>query len=307
MNSTGSPYEIYPDGLREAFRIVYLFLVGPIFFTNLLVVVSVVVCRQLRECKHVCLLSLSMADVAVGIGFVACFLKERAEDFLTYKGPCLLCLFFVTLGPATSLYSVLLISVERYVKVVHSHRHARLFSCRRTVLWVVCLWCYCLVGTFVLLFWNRFSDNTPCSLEDVAWPLYLYIVIFLQMVLLLVTNGALYVFILTKVVQQRKQIQDVSLQNKSRQAERKAHTLVLIVLGILYLCWLPYFVVNIIPDRTSLGHFVSYYLALTFIAVNSAINPILYVWRNDTFRQAFKQVLTCGTLAQTRAESLQTS
>ena len=297
MNGTATtpvlPYADLGDGLRATFRVVYLVFTVPIFGGNILVILSTVLYPQLRKGRHLCLVSLSFADIAVGLSIVMCFFGSNPDVYLTRKPTCLCCVLFVTLGPSISLYSVLLVSVERYVKIVHTARYHIFFSRNKIALWIGFTWIYCVALISVILFKNRFWGASYCSLESIAPRLFLYIVIYAQLGLLLVINATLYALILREVVRQGKQVQDLSVRNKSKQTERKAHVVVLIVLGILYVCWGPYFVMSFVPASSALGYNVMYYTALATIYVSSFLNPFIYAWKNREFRTAFYEILTC--------------
>lgn len=65
-------------------------------------------------------------------------------------------------------------------------------------------------------------------------------------------------------------------------------------MGCFSLCWLPYFIVACaqifeIHHTTSLLYKAAFSLAMT----NSALNPIIYSWKNSNFRRAFAQLLHC--------------
>jgi hypothetical protein len=71
--------------------------------------------------------------------------------------------------------------------------------------------------------------------------------------------------------------------------------MVLLILGCFTICWLPYFVVACsqiyrIIERSSA---VAYMAAFTLAMSNSAMNPVIYAWKNSNFRQAFINLLKC--------------
>ncbi|VDK54537.1 unnamed protein product, partial [Gongylonema pulchrum] len=65
-----------------------------------------------------------------------------------------------------------------------------------------------------------------------------------------------------------------------------------VIMGTFLICWLPFFIVNIIrsffPGRVSDVQFV----AVTWLGyANSTANPIIYTILNKDFRTAFKRIL----------------
>lgn len=65
-------------------------------------------------------------------------------------------------------------------------------------------------------------------------------------------------------------------------------------MGCFSICWLPYFIVACsqifkIYNITPLVYKAAFSLAMT----NSALNPVIYAWKNSNFRKAFIQLLHC--------------
>jgi 7 transmembrane receptor (rhodopsin family) len=71
--------------------------------------------------------------------------------------------------------------------------------------------------------------------------------------------------------------------------------MVLLILGCFTICWLPYFVVacsqiyRITGNSSSVAYMISFTLAMS----NSAMNPVIYAWKNSNFRVAFFNLLKC--------------
>lgn len=72
---------------------------------------------------------------------------------------------------------------------------------------------------------------------------------------------------------------------------------VILILGCFTICWLPYFIVAC----SQIFHFAAnsspiYYKAAFSLAMaNSGMNPVIYAWKNRTFRRAFIHLLRCRT------------
>jgi len=71
--------------------------------------------------------------------------------------------------------------------------------------------------------------------------------------------------------------------------------MVLLILGCFTICWLPYFIVacsqiyKIIENSSAVAYMAAFTLAMS----NSAMNPVIYAWKNSNFRQAFTNLLKC--------------
>lgn len=71
--------------------------------------------------------------------------------------------------------------------------------------------------------------------------------------------------------------------------------MVLLILGCFTICWLPYFIVacSQIYRMIENSSPVAYMAAFTLAMSNSAMNPLIYAWKNSNFRQAFCNLLKC--------------
>ena len=71
--------------------------------------------------------------------------------------------------------------------------------------------------------------------------------------------------------------------------------MVVIIVLVFVLCWLPFFIANIvnlfyiIPESETSATVFFFLVILTY--VNSCANPILYVFLSDNFKQSFQKVL----------------
>lgn len=71
--------------------------------------------------------------------------------------------------------------------------------------------------------------------------------------------------------------------------------MVLLILGCFTICWLPYFIVACSQIYRLLENSspVAYMAAFTLAMSNSAMNPLIYAWKNSNFRNAFINLLKC--------------
>ena len=71
--------------------------------------------------------------------------------------------------------------------------------------------------------------------------------------------------------------------------------MVLLILGCFTICWLPYFIVacsqiyRLIENSSAVAYMAAFTLAMS----NSAMNPLIYAWKNTNFRNAFINLLKC--------------
>lgn len=85
---------------------------------------------------------------------------------------------------------------------------------------------------------------------------------------------------------------------KRRRSERKVTRMVVVIVVVFVLCWLPFFIINmvnlvvIIPESSATAGI--YFFAVILSYANSCANPLLYGFLSDNFKQSFKKVGVAG-------------
>ncbi|XP_037553250.1 somatostatin receptor type 5-like, partial [Nematolebias whitei] len=80
---------------------------------------------------------------------------------------------------------------------------------------------------------------------------------------------------------------------KRRRSERKVTRMVVVIVVVFVLCWLPFFIINmvnlvvIIPESSATAGI--YFFAVILSYANSCANPLLYGFLSDNFKQSFKK------------------
>ncbi|KAM7393871.1 hypothetical protein PAMP_020708 [Pampus punctatissimus] len=80
---------------------------------------------------------------------------------------------------------------------------------------------------------------------------------------------------------------------KRRRSERKVTRMVVVIVVVFVLCWLPFFIINIvnlvviIPESSTTAGI--YFFAVILSYANSCANPVLYGFLSDNFKQSFRK------------------
>lgn len=84
-------------------------------------------------------------------------------------------------------------------------------------------------------------------------------------------------------------------QRISTTRERKAATTLGLILGAFVICWLPFFVKEVVVntcDRCQISEEMSNFL--TWLGyINSLVNPLIYTIFNEDFKKAFQKLIQC--------------
>ena len=96
-----------------------------------------------------------------------------------------------------------------------------------------------------------------------------------------------------------------------QRSHRKVTRIVLAVITAYFICWVPYWFVQIFITTTSLSvspnmRFLKELVHFTMIIgyVNNCLNPVLYVFLSESFREEYLMVLNCFSLSRFFSKSL---
>ncbi|KAF7658614.1 hypothetical protein LDENG_00010340 [Lucifuga dentata] len=270
-----------------------VFVVG--LLGNTLVIYVVARYAKMKTVTNMYILNLALADelYILGIPFLG---TQSVLSFWPFGE--FLCKVYMTadaMSQFTSTFCLTLMSIDRYLAVVHPIRSAKwrrspvvkVFNC---MVWVVSF----LVVLPVTIYSDVQEQFDSCNISwpesQAAWStafiLYTCILGFFAP---LIVICLCYLLIVIKV---RSASVRAGL-TKRRKSERKVTRMVVIIVLVFVLCWLPFFTANIvnlvytIPEKDAAVYF--FLVILTY--VNSCANPFLYGFLSQNFKQSFQKVL----------------
>nr|XP_020445843.1 cannabinoid receptor 2-like [Monopterus albus] len=277
------------------------FLAGPItLLENALVLGVIATTATLRKRpSYLFIGSLALADV-----FASCFYTTSFLDFHLFRRSdsstaYLFKLGGVTLAFTSSVGSLLLTALDRYLCIHQACRYKVLLTRRRALMSLLILWSTTIFISFLPLMGWRCPTGLrpPCSrLFPYINQGYLASWISFILLLLALILGA-YALILWKA--HRHESSMTSLQGaagtghaRMRMDIRLARTFGLILL-ILVGCWLPALSIMLTDVSIVLTHTQQRTFAFcsTLCLLNSAVNPLLYALRCRELRIALLQLL----------------
>jgi len=184
--------------------------------------------------------------------------------------------FDIMLG-VTSITNLTVISLERLFAVLCPASH-RNFSHQTHLIFcaVVAVWAFGLFNSslFFVKFYHGWID----------YDIYIVVIGFVLPAL---------VMVFSYVVIYKVALRHVSQQKKLQQEMRLAG-MIAIVIVLFFICWLPFFLINIlytycsphVCDHALLEKMIPFVKFLHYS--NSMMNPIVYAYRNSNYRRVFK-------------------
>ncbi|XP_033995212.1 adenosine receptor A1-like [Trematomus bernacchii] len=264
---------------------------------NVLVVLAVCVNRALRNTTFCFIVSLAVADIAVGV-LVIPLAIIISLGFNTQFHTCLFLSCLLLIITQSSILSLLAIAIDRYLRVMIPTRYTTIVTQRRACVAVCLCWILSfLTGLVPMLGWNNLdnlegnltsSSEIVCEFTAVMRMDYMvYFNFFGWVVVPLSIMIALYAEIFRVIRRQlnRRAEATCDAERYFRKELKLAKSLALVVF-LFAVCWLPIHIMNCIDffcPECSIPKFAMY-VGIFMSHVNSALNPMVYAFRIKVFR-----------------------
>lgn len=277
--------------------VVFLFFSVFIVLENLFVLVAVISrIRRSSRWVYVCIANITLSDMLTGTAYLVNICMSGSQTFRLTPALWLFREGMLFVALAASIFSLLLIAVERYITIMRplSQKSAKKTYCRIYGLVVLCWVLALVIGFLPLLGWNCVCSLHGCStllpLYSKTYILFALIIFFLILLTIGVLYGAIYCHVhrSAKLGPQRSRKRSLALLKT-----------VISIVGVFICCWGPLFFLLLVDFFC-----VSHQCALLFSAdffislavLNSALNPIIYALGSSEMRKAIAKLLCCCCL-----------
>ncbi|KAM4702218.1 adenosine receptor A1 isoform 1-T1 [Discoglossus pictus] len=283
---------------------------------NILVIWAVIVNQALRDTTFFFIVSLAVADIAVGALVIplAIIISIGLE---TEFYSCLMVACIVLILTQSSILALLAIAVDRYLRVKIPTSYKSVVTAKRAGIAIAGCWVLSFIVGLVPMFgWNNIHNQRldlnssydqliiTCQFETVismeymvyfnffVWvlpPLFLMLIIYLE------------VFNLIQKQLNKKVSSSSKDPHKYYGKELKIAKSLALILLLFALSWLPLHTLNCITlfCKSCNTPMIITYIAIFLTHGNSAMNPIVYAFRIEKFRSTFlyiwKKYFCCKT------------
>ena len=291
-------------------------------FSNCAFIFAVYRVRIMRSITNMYLVNLAIADSCLLIAALSQYIGDYIVSpdydlrfsFHTTFG-CSVPNFLIYLCYYASLWTVTLVSLERYLAICHTFWHRLISTKKRALRMIAVVWLIALVFsgfaapyTPITLCLKSSASNDSLIVRQIPYCEFscqscagiLYITDLIQFFFAMTSNITMYTLIIYKLGKTEFPTGDESSTVESRRAQqtRNAVARMLIINGVLFfICLTPFSIANLesicklfdisIFSQVFVNHLG--WIGRVLFLVNSTLNPLVYSASNRRYRMAFRQ------------------
>ena len=282
---------------------------------NLLVIIVVLSNKQMRNTTNILILNLALADLF----FIIVCVPFTAVGMIAIGWPfgnvfCKLYNYILNMTCYASVYTLVLMSLDRYLAVVHPIWSINIRTTANALYVTLIMWVVIVAFTTPILFETGtmltpdgyFCVNTKIIEQEIAegtsshGRLFYGCFFFFGYIMPLTLVCVLYGFMLNSLFLRKAPGGTMSVE--SMRGKKRVTNMVVIVVCIFAICWLPinirFLVHYFIGYPEASGFYIYQVLATCLAYMNSCVNPILYAFLSENFRKSFRKLLCCNSRFQ---------
>ena len=246
---------------------------------NLLVVSAVYFTQQLRTVSNMFICSLALADLLVtmcGQPLLAALQLGRTN------AQCLEDIEFVfrlvgNFSCAVSFLNLGFVSIDRCVAILKPLRYKNLVTVAKLKAMLAVVWLLPVIYTILRLTINKRATS------------YFTVLMFaVGYVTILICYSTIFITV-WKQANRRQRLQSRTESSHKHDGEKRLAKTLGLVIGVFTVAWVPMFYLRMSAPGKNYG--TAYNWARTVAMSSSAVNPVIYCFRNELYRRAFMNIL----------------
>ncbi|NXT90510.1 NPY6R protein, partial [Anhinga rufa] len=262
-------------------------------FGNLCLIIIIKRRKEAQNVTNILIANLSLSDVLICIMCIPVTVAYTLMDYWIFgEAMCKISSFIQSISVTVSIFSLVLIAIERYQLIVNPRGWKPNIS---HAYWgILFIWGFSLTISIPFLIFHQLTDepfkhlsfhsdfykNKVACIE--AWPSVTERLIF---------TTSLLVFQIFVCLRRRHGKIDRMRENESRLSENKRINMMLVSIVVTFAaCWLPLNVFNVVFDWNyealmSCNHNLAFTICHLVAMISTCINPIFYGFLNKNFQK----------------------
>ncbi|XP_043935190.1 melatonin receptor type 1C-like [Protopterus annectens] len=302
-NDRGFSYSSYTDyssrHVAVFLTVVMIFVTVMDILGNILVILSIIKNKKLRNAGNAFVISLSVADLMVGIyPYPLVTIATLQRKWTLGDIQCKAAAVIQDLGLIVSVYNIMAIAINRYCCICYSLRYDKLYSMKNTCCYVFLLWIFCIILTLPIAYFDvvKYDERIHiCVFSFSVNPSLTCALAILHFLVPVTTVVFCYSKVWMLVIQVKYRVRQGNKQKLKRNEVR--HFLTMFASFILFaVFWSPFSIPALVVGLSPKGNapkfpdwlYVLGYFAASF---NSCLNGIVYGIFNQNFRDEYKRIL----------------
>ena len=268
-----------------AVSVVNIFLSVAAFLGNTLILVALHKENSLHPPSKLLFRCLAISDLCVGLvsePLAVIFWMStiyKRWNFCSHIFVSLVVTGYILCG--MSLLIMTALSVDRLLALSLGLKYRQVVTLRRTYMFLTT---FCVIS---IVFSTMYVKSNEIAVKYIQ----------ILTTVCLTTSSVSYTKIFLKLRQRQNEVQEFELSSQSSQLNiaryRKAVSSALWLQLTLVACYLPNGLVTFLATKSRISPFLSLVnkISLTFVFLNSSLNPLLYCWKMREVRQAVKKTI----------------
>ncbi|KAJ8254207.1 hypothetical protein COCON_G00208190 [Conger conger] len=264
---------------------------------NTLAIYVILRFAKMKTVTNLYILNLAVADELYILGLPLITTQNVLSYWPFGSFLCRVVMTADSINQFTSIFCLTVMSIDRYLAVVRPIQSSRWRRPRVAKIINALVWAVSIVAMLPVIIFSNVQDQLNTC--NISWPepqevwstAFILYTATLGFFCPLLVICMCYLLIVFKVKSARVR---AGLTTR-RRSERKVTRMVVVMVVVFVLCWLPFFVINmvnlvtILPENNVTAGV--YFLSVILTYVNSCANPLLYGFLSENFRLSIQKAL----------------
>lgn len=269
------------------------------FFGNILTCLAVYRYENLQTTTNYLICNLAISDLLAALLTPLTYLLQIYKTRGFYGNICIIEKTLNLICTGGNYWGILWLAVDRYLYIAHPLKYPYYVTRNRTFSLIGLSWANIIVQSCLVFgLGNQMADHyVPCKFIFILKPNVYKLCLLPQFITLLPLTIGFHIAIARIAHRQSRAIAAMNypydtLEASSNRSQRKIAKMMSTVLGAYLLTTLPEFVASLVMRMTPSVTTLTVEMITSLIYwMNSWLNPIIYAWKSDTFRTAFRKIL----------------